>query len=116
MSNTEDKLITAVLKDKQVHVLLQANVDNILSSHSDIWQFIRTYFEKNGGTPPLDLVVDKFRDFAPTEGVGATKYHLEELQAEYMNNSLKEVLRTAAADIQLNKSAEALETLISKTS
>lgn len=115
MSNTEDKLITAVLKDKQVHVLLQANVDNILSSHSDIWQFIRTYFEKNGGTPPLDLVVDKFRDFAPAEGVGATKYHLEELQAEYMNNSLKEVLRTAAADIQLNKSAEALETLISKT-
>lgn len=116
MSNSESKLITAVLKDKQVHVLLQANVDNMLKSHADIWQFIRTYFEKNGSTPPIDLVVDKFRDFTPEEGVGATKHHLEELQSDYMNNSLKEVLREAAGDIQANRTTEALEMLISKTS
>jgi replicative DNA helicase len=115
VSNTESKLISAVLKDKQVHVLLQANVDNLMSSHGDIWQFIRTYFEKNGATPPVDLVVDKFRDFHPEEGVGATKHHLEELQSEFMHNSLKEVLRTAAGDIQANKTTEALEMLISKT-
>jgi len=30
VNNTEAKLITAVLNDKQVHVLLQANVDNLL--------------------------------------------------------------------------------------
>ena len=115
MSNTESKLISAVLKDKQVHVLLQANVQNLMLTHGDIWSFIRTYFEKNGATPPTDLVVEKFRDFTPVDGVGATKYHLEELQAEFMNISLKELVRTAAADIQADKSVEALERLISKT-
>lgn len=115
MSNTESKLISAVLKDKQVHVLLQANVDNIMITHNDIWQFIKRYYETNTSTPPVDLVIEKFRDFVPEENIGATKYHLEELQHEYMHNALKDVLRNAAADIQADKAVEALEMLISKT-
>jgi replicative DNA helicase len=116
MANTESKLISAVLADKQVHVLLQANVDRLLSTHNDIWTFIRNYFEQNGSTPPTDLVVDKFRDFEPVPNVGATKHHLDELQAEFLNESLKDILRNAASDVQGGKGVEALEGLISKTS
>lgn len=115
MSNTESKLLSAVLEDKQVHVLLQANVDNILQTHNDIWQFIRKYYETNGTVPPKDLVVDKFRDFSPVDGIGATKYHLDELQHEFMNNSLKELIRVAATNVQEDKSKEALDLLVSKT-
>jgi replicative DNA helicase len=116
MNNTESKLISAVLQDKQVHVLLQANVDNILRTHNDIWEFIRAYSENNGAVPPLSLVVDKFRDFVPADGVGATKYHLEELQAEFLNDSLKDVLRSTAAEVQAGQGTKALEELIQKTS
>lgn len=116
MSNTESKLISAVLQDKQVHVLLQANVDNILRTHNDIWQFIRNYSEMNGTVPPTSLVVDKFRDFQPVDGVGATKYHLEELQGEFLNDSLKEVLRSTAAEVQAGQGVKALEDIITKTS
>jgi replicative DNA helicase len=116
MTDTESKLITAVLEDKQVHVLLQANVDNLLRTHNDIWNFIRNYFEQNGTTPPSSLVIDKFRDFAPVNGVGATKHHLDELQAEYLNDSLKDILRNAASDVTDGKGVEALESLITKTS
>ena len=96
--------------------MLQANVDNILRTHNDIWTFIRNYFEQNGSTPPTSLVVEKFRDFEPLPGVGATKHHLDELQAEYMTDSLKDILRTTASDVQNGKGPEALEQLISKTS
>jgi replicative DNA helicase len=116
MTNTESKLISAVLQDKQVHVLLQANVDNILRTHNDIWTFIRNYSEANGTVPPVSLVVEKFRDFAPIDGVGATKYHLEELQSEFLNDSLKDVLRSTAADVQSGQGTKALEDLIQKTS
>lgn len=115
MNNTEAKLISAVLKDKQAHVLLQANVDNLLRTHNDIWQFIRKYVETNQTVPPVDLVVEKFRDFVPVDGVGATKYHLEELQGEYMTDSLKDIIREAAADVQADKGIDALEAIISKT-
>jgi replicative DNA helicase len=116
MSNTEAKLISAVLQDKQVHVLLQANVDNILRTHNDIWQFIRNYSEMNSTVPPVSLVVDKFRDFTPVDGVGATKYHLEELQGEFLNDSLKDILRTTAGEVQSGQGVKALEELITQTS
>jgi replicative DNA helicase len=116
MSNTEAKLISAVLQDKQVHVLLQANVENIMRTHNDIWKFIRNYSEMNASVPPVSLVVEKFRDFAPVDGIGATKYHLEELQAEYLNDSIKDIIRTAASEVQAGEGPKALEELIQKTS
>ena len=48
--------------------------------------------------------------------MGSTKHHLEELQAEYLTDSLKDIIRTAAADVQADKGIEALEELITKTS
>jgi replicative DNA helicase len=116
MNNTESKLLSAVLQDKQIHVLLQANVDNILKTHNDIWQFIRNYSEHNNSVPPLSLVVEKFRDFEPIKDVGATKHHLEELQAEYLVDSLKDILRGAASEVKNGQGTIALESLIAKTS
>jgi replicative DNA helicase len=116
VNNTEAKVISAVLQDKQMHVLLQANVENLLRTHNDVWNFIRLYFDNNGSIPPASLVVEKFRDFVPVEGIGATKHHLEELQTEYLNDSLKDILRTAAGEVQGGNGTEALNGLITKTS
>ena len=99
-----------------MHVLLQANVENLLRTHSDIWNFIRLYFENNGSVPPVSLVVEKFRDFEPVPGIGATKHHLEELQTEYLNDSLKDILRSAAGEVQGGEGTKALDELITKTS
>jgi replicative DNA helicase len=116
VTNVEDRIISAVLEDKQLHVLLQANVESLLRTHGDIWQFIRKYAELNGSVPPTSLVVEKFRDFSPVSGIGATKHHLEELQASYLEDSLKEILVSAATDVQNGKGVQVLESLITKTS
>jgi replicative DNA helicase len=116
MASVEDKVISAVLKDKQMHVLLQANVEGVLRTHTDIWNFIRSYFEQNNQVPPTDIVIEKFRDFSPVENIGTTKHHLDELQADYLNASLKEILMGAATDVQNGKGTEVLEKLITKTS
>jgi replicative DNA helicase len=116
VSSTESKVISALLQDKQMHVLLQADVEKLLRTHGDIWEFIRKYFEINQAVPPKDLVVEKFRDFAVEENIGSTKHHLEELQGEYLTDSLKDILRVAAGGVQSGEGNKALEELITKTS
>ena len=116
MGNTEAKVLSAVLKDKQIHVLLQANIDTIFKTHNDIWEFVRRYAESNSELPPISLVKEKFKDFESVDDVGATRHHLEELQAEYLNDSLKDILRGAATEVQSGQGAAVLEKLIDKTS
>lgn len=116
MDNAESRVLSAVLKDKQIHVLLQANVDNLMTTHGDIWQFVKKYTENNGELPPETLVREKFPDFSVHADAGATKYHLEELQSEYLNISLKDIIRAAASEVQDGKNTQALEELITKTS
>jgi replicative DNA helicase len=116
VNNTEAKVISAVLQDKQIHVLLQANIETLLRTHKDIWNFIRLYSENNQALPPSDLVREKFRDFEPIPEIGSTKHHLAELQTEYLNDSLKDILRNAAGEVQSGNGTEALEHLITKTS
>jgi len=116
MNDLEARVLTAVLKDKQIHVLLQANVDNLLKTHTDVWKFIRHYSEQNSTLPPIELVTEKFSDFVPVQNVGGTKHHLEELQYSYLNDSVKSILRDAAYDVQSGKPIEALDNLITQTS
>ena len=113
--NLEAKTLSAVLNDKQVHVLLQANVDTLLRTHNDVWEFIRNYQEQNQTAPPVDVVKQKFHDFDYTAETGATKHHLDELRTEYLNDHVVLMLRSAASEVQDGKANEALDRLISQT-
>ena len=112
----EGKVLSAVLKDKQIHVLLQANPDSLFKTHKDVWDFIRNYQEQNSSVPPIDLVVEKFRDFDPVGEVGGTKHHLEELRTEHLQSSLSNVLMDTASKLKNNQPNEALNSIITKTS
>ncbi len=113
--NLEDKVISAVLKDKQVHVLLQANVDTMLRTHTDIWTFVREYYEKNQSVPPVNIVKQRFSDFDYVDDVASTKHHLDELRSDYLNDGIKTMLRAAAQDIQDGRATDALNSLINET-
>jgi replicative DNA helicase len=112
----EAKVLSAVLKDKQIYVLLQANPDQLFRTHKDVWHFIRDYSEQNSTTPTINLVLEKFRDFVPVGEIGNTKYHLEELRTAFLESTLSNVLMSSASQLQNHQPNEALNTLISKTS
>jgi len=115
VEDLEAKTLSAVLEDKQIHVLLQANPDNLFRTHRDVWDFVKDYYEKNMSVPPATLVVEKFRDFEPAKNIGATRHHVDELRTHYLDGKIRDLLRVSAAQLQENKVADALNTLISQS-
>lgn len=113
--NLEAKTLSAALNDKQVHVLLQANVDTLLRTHNDVWGFIRDYYEQNQTVPPAKIVKDRFADFDYVAETGSTKHHLDELRTEFLNDNIKVMLRAAASEVQEGKATDALNSLIAET-
>ena len=113
--NLEAKTISAVLNDKQIHVLLQANVDTLLRTHNDIWKFVRDYHEQNQTMPPVNIVKQQFPDFDYVGDTGSTKHHLDELRVDYLNDNMRSMLRAAANDLQDGRTTDALDLLIKET-
>ena len=114
--NLESRVLSAVLNDKQMHILMQANVDALLKTHNDIWAFIRGYYDQTQSIPPSKIVLEKFPSFEFSEDTGATAYHLDELRAEFLNDGVRSALRKAADQVQDGKPTEALQTMMSKAS
>lgn len=115
MANLEAKTLSAVLNDKQIHVLLQAGVGNILRTHGDVWDFIANYYEQNQSIPPATVVVKKFPDFEYSEDTGATKHHLEELRTQFLEDRIKLLLQETAQTVKKGEPNAALDSLISET-
>ena len=113
--NLEAKTLSAALNDKQIHVLLQANIDQLLRTHNDVWEFIRNYYEQNQAVPSSKIVKERFADFDYAAETGATKHHLDELRQEYLNDNVKIMLRNAANQVQDGDSLSALDILLGET-
>lgn len=116
MSDLEAKVLSAVLNDKQIHVLFQANPDTLFRTHKDVWDFVKNYYEQNSTVPTKSLLVEKFRDFQPVGEIGTTKHHLEELRIQFLEDSLRNALMTSAKQLNDHQPIEALNSIISKTS
>jgi replicative DNA helicase len=116
MSDLEAKVLSAVLKDKQIHVLFQANPDTLFRTHKDVWDFVKNYYEQNSTVPTKSLLVEKFRDFEPVGEIGTTKHHLEELRTQFLEDNLRNALMVSAKQLNDHQPIEALNSIISKTS
>ena len=91
--NTEATLISAVCKNKDISVLLADNVDELFTSHRDIWEGLKSYYYKFKAVPEVGVLQEKFKDFEPDTNVKAeTGYYLDTLKNEYLSARLKSII------------------------
>jgi replicative DNA helicase len=90
--NTEATLISAVCKNKDISTLLADNVDELFTSHRDIWEGLKNYYYKFKAVPEAGILIEKFKDFEPVEIKGETGYYLDKLRNEFISNRLKNII------------------------
>jgi replicative DNA helicase len=91
--NTEATLISAVCKNKDISTLLAGNVDDLFTSHKDIWEGLKSYYYKFKAVPEAGVLLEKFKDFEIDTNVKAeTGYYLDKLKNEYLSNRLKNII------------------------
>ena len=70
--NTEAELISSVCKNKDISVLLAGNVDDLFTSHKDIWDGLKSYYYKFKAVPEVGVLMERFKDFDPVDTKGGT--------------------------------------------
>jgi len=91
--NTEATLISAICKNKDISVLLADHVDEIFTSHRDIWDGLKSYYYKFKAVPEVGILQEKFKDFDPDTNIkGETAYYLDKLKNEYLTSRIKNII------------------------
>ncbi len=90
--NTEAELISSVCKNKDISVLLADNVDELFTSHKDIWDGLKSYYYKFKAVPESGVLLEKFKDFEAVDTKAETGYYLDKLKNEYLSNKLKSII------------------------
>jgi replicative DNA helicase len=114
--NTEAELISAVCKNKDISTLLADNVDEIFTSHKDIWDSLKSYYYKFKAVPEAGILMERFKDFEPVETKAETGYYLDKLKNEYLTGRLKNIIIQSGSALKEDAASRVLGDLQAKLS
>ena len=107
--NTESTLISAVCKNKDISTLLADNVDELFTSHRDIWEGLKSYYYKFKAVPEVGILQEKFKDFEPDVDIKAeTGYYLDRLKNEFLSNKLKSIIIRGGSSLKEDAASRVL--------
>jgi len=91
--NTEATLISAICKNKDISTVMAENVDELFTSHGDVWNGLKSYYNQFKAIPEVGILQEKFKDFEPDLNAnGETAYYLDNLKNEFLSSRLKSIL------------------------
>ena len=106
--NTESAVISAVCKNKDISTLLQDNVDELFTSHKDVWDGLRSYYYKFGSVPDVQVLADRYGKFEPEITTAETGYYLDQMKAEFLSSKIKSMLLSSGSNLKTNAPARVL--------
>ncbi len=90
--------------------MFDSNADELIKDCSDIWLFIKDYYDQTREVPDASLITTRFRDFDAVES-GPTVYHMDKLRQAYLDESIRLSLRRTAQMVNENETTKALQEL-----
>lgn len=111
MATAEEKLINSVCENKDIAVLMDANVDDLFVGYGDVWESLKSYYAKFRSVPDISILQERHSDLEKIEVGGDSRYYLESLKNEYMENRIGRILEVASSKHKHESAARLLEQL-----
>jgi len=116
MASKEATVLSAVLRNKDIHVILGES-EELFGSYQDVFSFIKDYYVKYKTVPDINLIETNFGSVEFPDTTAATAYLLEDLRGEYISNRMEQVmLKSADAKIAGMSAPKRLEKMLASLS
>jgi replicative DNA helicase len=112
--NTESAVITAVCENKDISTVLADNIDEVFTSHRDVWEGLKSYYLKFKAVPDISVLTERFKDFEPEKVKGETAYYVDRLKNEYLAGRLRNLLLTSGASLKTEASGRVISQMQSE--
>ena len=112
--NSEVSLINALCKNKDISVLFETDADLLFTSHGDVWQGVKSYWEKYKTVPDIGTLQEKFNYLEEVPSKSPTKFYLDELRNEVIATRMRNLFIDKNTELQGNSSERILQDTISE--
>lgn len=113
--NYELEVINAVLDTGDMPLALANNVDTVFEVYKDIWDWVKSYYDKYGQLPDKDKVGKKFVEWEYLNTSGSLQYYLDEAHRISATSKLKEVMVEAAHKLKELGPKAAIDFMVSSS-
>jgi len=107
----EGALLSKILRDDVLGEVLDCRVkDELFVSHSEAWKYIIEVYSEHGGLPPVEMVENKFPQYAYSDHSDTpVTYLVDEMKKRHLHNLMTEGLRKQADLLKAKDPKAALE-------
>ena len=99
MSNNEARVISAILKRRDLADVMNNSPANLFKSHKDIWNFLFGHYRKYREVPSLEAVQEQFSDFEYVDTQDATGHYIDLLRKDIKREELTKLVLGASKSL-----------------
>lgn len=110
MATVEENVISAVCKNKDMHLIIGESND-IFGAHSDVFDFMKDHYLKHKSVPDGRLIEERFGRIHLPDTTAPSAFYLDELRNNFVRARIEEVSLKAAEALQNTPSPVVLEKL-----
>jgi replicative DNA helicase len=100
VANTELKVINAVCQNKDISVLYADNVDELFTAYTDVWNGIKSHYEKYKSVPEMSILQERYGELEIVKVSSETAYYVDELKNEHLTGRMKQIMLKASHAIR----------------
>lgn len=114
--NSEVALISSICQSKDAGILF-ADIDDLFSTHRDIWQSLKDYYSAYKSIPDAAVLMEDYKHFQPVKTPGESQHYLDKLREEWLKSQLNMMLLDVNGSMKQGRSAnEVLSATMRKVS
>lgn len=107
MATTESKVISALCKNKDMHVAMPLDAE-LFGAHGDVFEYMREYYMKYKAVPDFAVLEERFDKIDREEVNGPTQHYVDELRSEYVKSNLDSLLALTDERLDMGDSPPAV--------
>lgn len=95
MATNEAKVISAVARNKDIHVIL-AEDKELFGAYGDVFEFIKSHYMQHKAVPDQKVIEERFEGVELPETTSPTSFYVEELRNSFIDGRLEQIMLKAS--------------------
>lgn len=107
MATVESQVISAVCKNKDIHLILGEDPE-VFGAHADVVGFMKDYYARHKAVPSAEVIEERFSTVDLIDVTAPTAYYLDKMKDDFVRARLESIISMTADRIDMGDASRSI--------